>query len=277
MKLQFSLLSLLMIPTAFAAGWWLSEYKASERIAALEQEHAVRERDAAKVAETLTASAFINQAYESLKVAPEVLRRQKPAMLVATIHDLALTIQYGDAHLADSFLENAADALALLEVNDVDELVAVVKDADLLPETIKRSFLDAADREHDVIIHFVLRAFAWQRAQPTYPARLWLRAIGTDDAEMLRSAFSEALQEQVPSESWAERLEDYRAELQAHQADFEFSEFSFQYWTSNRDGEASILLKGQKCRTFKIIQEQDGWKLDELQGTLHLQQDSHTE
>lgn len=253
---QFSLLSLFLILTAFAVGWWLGARSEDRR-------SAEREAKIETVVSALNAATFINAAFNTTDIASEERRNQRRnGLLITELWFLARAEPYGSENQEDTFLMNADHALDLLGVESQDGLKRAVEKASLI-DSAKAPFLDPNNDEYDDTTDFIRRAFDRRKSQPSFPARVWLNAIVNDDSSLLKTAYSDEVASKT--EDWQSRLEEYRQQLEKDLGEFDRHQFDFGSLTSwDQEGEIDVSYKGKEYRTFKIIREQTGWRLDEF-------------
>lgn len=257
-KLQISLLSLLLIPTAFAAGWWLGARSDDMRATAFKQ----REAEIEQVAHALHGATYINLAFKLTQISRETRSQLWKTRLFCELLDLARAEPYGAENQKETFLRHADDALGLLNVKSQDEFNRVVKNSDLVDD-LKARFLDQNNDEFSTTTDFIRRAFARRSSQPSFPAKVWLDAIVNDDPGLLQTAYSDRLT--TGSENWDSRIKKYRRQLVHDLGEFNQHEFSVDWTTHlNEEGEVRIHYKTSEYRVFKIIRQGSVWRLDEF-------------
>ena len=257
-RLRFTLLSLLLLPTAFAAGWWLGARTGDARIATIEQ----REREIDEVAHALNGATFINLACQTMEISPETRSRRWNTLLLSELLFLARAEPYGTKSQEDVFLMHASNALDLLRVNDQNAFTRAVENASLV-DGFKAPFLDKSNDEYDATTDFIRRAFAKRRSQPSFPVKVWLEAIVNNDPGLLETAFSDRITSE--QEDWDRRIKTYQQQLANDLGSFDKHKFSFGYTTwLDQEGEVQVGYKGKDYCTFRIIRQGAGWRLDEF-------------
>jgi hypothetical protein len=169
---------------------------------------------------------------------------------------------YRSEDLADTFLMHADKALHLLRVKDQDDFARAVEQSDLV-DSYKAPFLDRSHDEYDATADFIRRAFDRRKSQVSFPARVWLDAIVNDDPGLLKTAYSDRIASK--EEDWQSRIREYRQQLADDLGEFDPHGFGVGYMTSlDREGEVDVSYRGEEYRTFIIIRQGTGWRLDEF-------------
>ena len=251
-----------MISTAFAIGWWLGARTEKQRVTVIEKDYARKLTENEQVAHALNAAIFINRIYwESDVKSPQERQNRRDSWLIREILYLARAEEFGKEMRADLFLNNAGRAIDLLHVSDYEAFIQKVRGNDPDP-SYYAEFLNPQDEEYAKTTDFLRRIFAKRESEPWYPARVWIKAIFDNDADLLRTAYSERLQ--GTSESWPKRLKDYQQEIQDAWGEASVYDFGFPYSGDDQEGEVEVLWKEEEYRTIKIVREGDAWKLDEF-------------
>jgi hypothetical protein len=255
MRKRFYSIILGFICAAFGAGMMLG--------IRLEVKHsAEREAEAEAVSRAINAVSLISRVYSGYDAgSEETFEKRRTIVLITELYDLACAEPFKKEHHDDCFLWNADFMLGFLAVDSMEELTSVVENVELRDAT-KAPFLDPSNDEYEQVQDFLQRTFAWRDAEPRRPARLWLKAVLNDDVKLLEEAFSERVRNESDDAIWAERLAAYQADLDSAYGEYEYREFGSSYTAGGNDGELRIHHKDEENRTFQIVNENDGWKID---------------
>ncbi|WP_442511860.1 hypothetical protein SH528x_003606 [Novipirellula sp. SH528] len=264
MKLLLVSFSTVLIAAAFGAGWLLGNRESTHRqlLAATECEK--------RIAEALNVAKVLNDATNTnLWIGNQFSDQQQKTMLLAEILSLSQAEPYkNDSHdgmvAGDNvFLMHARNALELLEFESAESFEHLLGQEGHF-DKLYRSAIQLPDGTTiGTPLDFAHRAFTSRGWMPSFPATQWLKAVTTEDIELLKTCFADSVS--LPTgESWDNLLKNYRDELTREVSSFDSFAFSFPWSADDMSGEVYLKFENDQLRTFPIVNVGGEWKLGSL-------------